>query len=246
MLPAPMSDEEDWTDLGIRQFQVLQKKQGFRFSMDAVLLAHFIAPKAHSKILDLGTGSAVIPLLLVAREPQLRIDGIEVQPEMAQMAQRSIDYNQTSQIRIITGSFTKLPSSYHQQYDYVISNPPYFPLHQGKISPNPQIAMARHELTGPLEQWLQYSALFLKPRGHCCLIHRAERLTELLPLCLRYQLRPKRLRFVHPVCTEPAKLLLLEAIKGGQNQMQIEPPLVIYETNTEPPSYTAEVKQYYA
>ncbi|MBQ3205833.1 MAG: methyltransferase, partial [Peptococcaceae bacterium] len=129
-------------------WKVLQKTQGFRFSIDAVLLAHFITPNPDKpqRLLDLGTGSGVMPLLLAARYDKLQIDGIELQAEIADMAKRSVSYNgMEDHIRIYQQDITQLPKSFEQQYDFVISNPPFFQVGTGKQNPNPQIALARHE-----------------------------------------------------------------------------------------------------
>ena len=155
MLPTNLLPDEDVADLGIRQLKVLQKKQGFRFSIDAVLLAHFIQPDTAQRLLDLGTGSAIIPLLLAARHPHLQIDGVELQPEIAQMAQRSVQYNGLeAQIHILQQDLTQMPPQYYQQYDWVVSNPPFFPLGSSKQSPNQQIPVARHEVACTLEQMI--------------------------------------------------------------------------------------------
>ena len=233
-------------------WKVLQKTQGFRFSIDAVLLAHFIEPKQNKpqRLLDLGTGSGVMPLLLAARYDQLQIDAVELQPDIADMATRSVLYNHMEDhIHIHQHDLTQLPKTFEQQYDFVISNPPFFQVGTGKQNPNPQIALARHELACTLEQLIQCASRCLKERGHFAVIHRAERLTELLALCRQNRLAPYRLRMVHPTLGQPANLILMEAIKDGKNGITIMPPLPIYETTAEITSdkstYSKEVLSYY-
>lgn len=250
MSPNEILPDEELTDLCINHWKVLQKKQGFRFSIDAVLLAHFVQPAAGQRLLDLGTGSAVIPLLLAARHPGLQIDGMELQPAIAAMAQRSVQYNQLQErIRIIQQDLTQLPRQYVQQYDWVTSNPPFFPVGTGKQNPNEQIALARHEIACKLEQLIQCGANCLKSRGHFALIHRAERLSEILSCCTRHRLAPYRLRMVHPTIEQPANLVLLEAIKDGRNNLTILPPLPIYRTvakiTSDKSTYSDEVLSYY-
>ena len=250
MLPTNLLPDEDVADLGIRQLKVLQKKQGFRFSIDAVLLAHFIQPDTAQRLLDLGTGSAVIPLLLAARHPHLQIDGVELQPEIAQMAQRSVQYNGLeAQIHILQQDLTQMPPQYYQQYDWVVSNPPFFPLGSSKRSPNPQIALARHEVACTLEQLIQCSVRCLKTRGHFALIHRAERLPEILYYCQQYHLAPAQLRMVHPTIQQPANLVLLDAIKAGRNTLTVLPPLAVYQSinklTSDKSTYTDEVFAYF-
>ncbi len=233
-------------------WKVLQKTQGFRFSIDAVLLAHFITPNPDKpqRLLDLGTGSGVMPLLLAARYDKLQIDGIELQAEMADMAKRSVTYNgMEDHIRIYQQDITQLPKSFEQQYDFVISNPPFFQVGTGKQNPNPQIALARHELACTLEQLIQCVFRTLKDRGHFALIHRAERLTEILALCQKHRLAPYRLRMIHPTLDQPANLILMEAIKDGRNGITVMPPLPIYETTasitSDKSTYSKEVLSYY-
>lgn len=250
MSPNDVLPDEELTDLCINHWKVLQKKQGFRFSIDAVLLAHFVQPKAGQRLLDLGTGSAVIPVLLAARHPRLLIDGVELQPAIAAMAQRSVQYNQLQrQIRIIQRDLTQLPKQYEQQYDWVISNPPFFPVGTGKQNPNRQIALSRHEIACTLEQLIQSGARCLRSRGHFALVHRAERLTEILACCARHRLSPYRLRMVHPTLEQPANLILLEAIKDGRNQLQVLQPLPVYrgvaKITSDKSTYSDEVLSYY-
>ena len=251
MLPTDMLPDEELTDLCIsQQWKVLQKKQGFRFSIDAVLLAHFIEPAARHRVLDVCTGSGVIPLVLAARHPGVQIDGMELQPDIADMARRSVQYNQLSeQIQIIQQDITQMPACYQQQYDWVTSNPPFFPVGTGKQNPNPQIALARHEIACTLEQLIQSSAYCLKSRGHFALIHRAERLTEILSLCTKYKLAPYKLRMVHPTLEQPANLLLLDTIKDGRNGITVLPPLPIYRSTakitSDKSTYSDEVLTYY-
>lgn len=243
MLPAELQPDEDLTHLGRSHFQVLQKKQGFRFSMDAVLLAHFLQPPPGSAVLDIGTGCGVIPLLLLAQQPQLHIDGLEIQEDLAQMASRSMALNRVQQyIHISQGDVTALPPTANSRYDYIYSNPPFFSVGTGKISPLPQIALARHELACTLKQLLTHSARLLKPKGHLVLIHRAERLPELLELCRQFRLAPAQLRLIHPRLELPASLCLLEAVKGRQCTLNILPPLIIYDQQQQ---YTPEVQAYY-
>lgn len=243
MLPNSILPDEELTDLCINHWKVLQKKQGFRFSIDSVLLAHFIQPKTGQRLLDLGTGSAVIPLLLAAHHQHLQIDAIELQPNIADMATRSVSYNHLQeQITIYQQDLTQLPKQFWQKYDWVISNPPFFPVGSGKQNPNKQIALARHEIACTLEQLIQSSAQCLKARGHFSLIHRAERLPEILYYCRQSHLTPIKLRMIHPMIHQPANLLLLEAILAGHNNLTVLPPLVIYQANQ---IYSEEVLSYY-
>ena len=243
MLPNSILPDEELTNLCINHWKVLQKKQGFRFSIDAVLLAHFIQPKAGQQLLDMGTGSGVIPLLIAARHQQVIIDGIEVQPAIAEMAQRSVLYNgQQERITIRQQDLTQLPKDYARKYDWVVSNPPFFPIGSGKFSPNSQMAMARHEVGCTLDDVVKSASYCVKDRGHFAMIHRAERLPEILSTCQKYNLAPYRLRMVQPTAAQPANLLLLECIYQGRNRLIVLPPLVVYHQNH---TYTEEILDYY-
>lgn len=243
MSPNNLLADEELTDLCINQWKVLQKKQGFRFSIDSILLAHFITPGKTQHILDMGTGSGVIPLLIASRHPQVTIDGIELQPDIAEMAQRSVLYNnQQDRITIRQQDLTQLPKDYARKYDWVVSNPPFFPIGSGKFSPNSQMALARHEVGCTLDDVVKSASYCVSDRGHFAMIHRAERLPEILSTCQKYKLAPYRLRMVQPTAAQPANLLLLECIYQGRNRLTVLPPLVIYEPDH---SYTAEVLTYY-
>ena len=264
-IPIPVLPDEDWTDLCIyndvhglaasplaHQWKVLQKTQGFRFSIDAVLLSRFIEPKIKKpqRLLDLGTGSGIMPILLASRYANLQIDGIELQPAIADMATRSVQYNHMeSQIHIHQHDLTQLPRSFEQKYDWVISNPPFFRVGSGQQNPDPQIALARHEIATTLDQLLKCATSCLKDLGHFAVIHRAERLPELLSLCRSHRLAPLRLRTIHPTLDQPANLILFEAVKNGRNDISILPPLAIYKNEpritSDKSTYSDEVLSYY-
>ena len=235
-------DDETLTDLGYHNWKVLQKKQGFRFSIDAVLLAHFARLKSGWHVGDLGCGCGIIAFLLAGRCPGLAIDGIEIQPALAEMAKRSAALNRLENICIHQADLRTLTDAWRDKYDLIVCNPPYFPANSGKISPIPQIAQARHELTCTLKDVLTTSAKLLKSGGHLAMVHRPNRLRELLAQCACYHLAPRRLRFVHPDGKNPANLILLEAVKGAKEDLRIEAPLLIYENAGQ---YSPEVAQYF-
>lgn len=239
---ALLKEDETLTDLQIGQLKVLQKKQGFRFAIDAVLLAHFVRTKAGWQICDLGTGTGVIPLLLHARTAGLSIDAVELQPQMADMAHRSMLLNDLAHIRIHQADLKALPGSWSDRFDLITCNPPYFPVGCGKLNPLPEIALARHEIACTLEDIVLSAARVLKSNGRLCIIHRASRLAELLTLCQQHRLTPRRLRLVHPTAEDAANLVLVEAVKGAQPDLRVEAPLVIY---TAPHQYSPEILHYY-
>lgn len=241
MTKAAISADETLTALNIGGLEVLQKKQGFRFALDAVLLAHFAQPKMGEMVGDIGAGCGVISVLLAHREAVI-VDAIEIQTPLAEMLERTIIYNDLNNINVINEDVRALPKSCNNRYDLLVTNPPYFPVGKGKMSPSPEVALARHEIACTLEELLCHSARLLKSGGRLNLIHRAERLAEILLLCQTYKLTPKRLRLVHSMVDKGANLLLLEAKKGAKEGLTVEKPLIVYQS---PGVYSEEVNCYF-
>ena len=233
--------DEDICDLTFNGYRLIQKKKGFRFSIDAVLLAHFPALKANLKVLDLGCGNGVLPLLLKSREQSLNITGVEIQESTARLAKRNMVLNQVD-VDIYNLDLRQLPKEWGSSFDLIVTNPPFFPLGSGKINPHDECAVARHELYCTLEELLQSAKRLLKPHGRLAMIYKPERLSQLCTLCHSYQLTPKTLRFIHPYINSNANLFLMEAIKGGRNALEVLPPLVVYQ---EPHIYTPEILAIY-
>lgn len=236
-----LNADEDICALTKNGYRLIQKKKGFRFSIDAVLLAHFPALKAELKVLDLGSGNGVLPLLLKDREPSLKISGVEIQEASAQLARRNMTLNQ-AEVEIYNLDLRALPKDWGSSFDLIITNPPFFPLGTGKINPLDECAAARHELYCTLEELLQSAKRLLKPHGRLAMIYKPERLSQLCSLCQAYQLAPKYLQFIHPYSNANANLFLLEAIKGGRNALEVLPPLVVYQ---KPGVYTPEILAIY-
>jgi tRNA1Val (adenine37-N6)-methyltransferase len=229
-------------DLILGGLKVIQKKKGFRFALDAVLLAHFASLKRGNKIIDLGTGTGIIPLILSTRAKDLKITGVEIQQEVAQMARRSVTLNNLKDIEIVNADLRNIGSEQHGQYDLVISNPPYLPIGQGKISPIEEVALSRHELECSLEDLVKSAALLLKNKGNFALVHRPERLGEIISLLTKFKIEPKRIRLVHPFLNKNANLVLIEATKGTKPGLIVHEPLVIYHDDG---VYTKEIMEYY-
>lgn len=236
-----LNPDEDLSDLALSNYQLIQKKNGFRFSLDAVLLAHFAQTKPAEKIIDLGCGSGVLPIFLYAQNQALKLTAVEIQSTYAELAKRNMVLNQVP-CEIINADFRDLPKNMSNQFDSCLSNPPFFPLHTGKLNPSNEINIARHEIYCTLDDLLKTVKRLLKPKGRFYLIYRPERLSELLALCENYNLKPKVLRFIQPYQEAKANLVLLEAIKGGKNSLEVLPALVIYQA---PNIYTSEIIQIY-
>ncbi|MGZ8467624.1 MAG: tRNA1(Val) (adenine(37)-N6)-methyltransferase [Candidatus Binatia bacterium] len=232
--------EETLDTLVDGKLRLYQSRAGYRFSLDALLLAHFVTVKRGDRIFDLGAGNGPIALLLSHLHPLAALAGLEVQPEMAARAKRSVALNRLDdRVGIVTGDLREIgsiftPSSFH----VVVSNPPFRLASSGRISPNPEKQWARHEIKGGLTDFLAAAVYLLRPKGRLALIYSAERAVELLVSLRRAGLEPKRLRWVHSFAADRALLVLAEAVKGGRSGIEVEPPLVIYRKGKE---YTVEV-----
>ncbi|MDK2822278.1 MAG: tRNA1Val (adenine37-N6)-methyltransferase [Clostridia bacterium] len=237
-----IKENETVDDLILSGLKIIQKTSSFRFSIDAVLLAHFVTVKKKDKVIDLGTGTGVIPLIISTREKELDLTGIEIQEEMAEMAKRSMLLNNLTDIKIIAGDFRKLGKEFNNKFNLVVSNPPYLPLNQGKISSIPEIALSRHEIKCTLGELMETAARLLKNQGRFTLIHRAERLGQIIALLQKEKLEPKRMRLVHSHFNKPANLVLLESVKGASPSLKVYEPLIIYNQDG---SYTNEILNYY-
>jgi len=237
-------EDETLDDLIIGGYKLIQPRQGYRFSIDAVLLSHFPDLKKVKQVVELGSGNGVIPLLLVARSPAIRIIGIEIQEPMVKRAQRSLEYNcLQEQVKIIQGDLQAIEKYLPvASADLVLSNPPFWGRNEGHLSKNPEEACARHEIAMDLKGLIRATAYLLSPGGSFCLIHRAERLTDIINLCTAHRLLPVRLRTVHSFWQEEAKLVLLEAQKRDQGRLKIMSPLVIYN---KPGEYSEEINRFY-
>lgn len=208
---------------------IYQKKDGFRFGIDAVLLVHFASFKDRGTILDLGSGTGVIPLLLQRDYKEARFMALEIQPSLVEMMRRSVIENGLEEkIEVLEANMvaTGLASS---SIDGITCNPPYYPLTQKLQSPNEMKAISRHELHMNFESLCREVSRILKPQGSFFLIHRPHRLVEILETLREFRLEPKVLRLVHPRREKPANLVLIKAVRSAGAELSIEPPLYVYE-----------------
>ncbi len=231
-------------DLQINGYQIIQSPDKFCFGMDAVLLSGFVSCKPGSRVLDLGTGTGVIPILLTAKTEAESIDALEIQEESADMARRSVEYNHLShKIRITTGDIKRASAIFKpSSFDTVTTNPPYMNDNHGLKNPELPKAIARHEVLCTLEDVIREGTRVLRPGGHFFMVHRPFRLVEIINTMTSYRLEPKRMRFVHPFRNREPNMVLIEAVRGGSSMVKIESPLVIYES---PGKYTDDVLQIY-
>lgn len=241
----PNQQDESLDDLILGDLKIFQPRQGYRFSLDAVLLTHFSPGEKVKTAVDLGMGNGVIPLLLAQQAPSIKVLGIELQGSMVERAQKSVEFNRMQErIEIIQGDIKKIAELLPRGLaELVLSNPPFWRQGEGRISSNREEAVARHEIEINLEQIVSAGAYLLADRGKFCIIQRADRLLEILDLFKLNKLRPKRLRMVHSFIDREAKLFLLEGQKNAGGKMVILPPLIIYESNG---VYCHEIRQIYS
>jgi len=231
-------------DLQRGGLRFIQWRGAFRFGMDSVLLADFIKCKKGGAILDLCTGTGIIPVLLTARTEAARVTGLEIQPESAEIARENAALNGLQAvIGIITGDLRRIAQHCPAAaFDAVSANPPYIKYRGGLVNPDAAVALARHEIACGLEDVAAAAAYALKPRGHFYMVHKPHRLAEIICALRRVKLEPKALRFAHPRVADRPSLVLVEAVKNGGAGVTVMPPLIIYDENG---AYTPEVSRIY-
>ncbi|MBI4496184.1 MAG: tRNA1(Val) (adenine(37)-N6)-methyltransferase [Deltaproteobacteria bacterium] len=211
------------------RLQVVQRKDGYRFSIDALLLAHFVGPHPGDRVIDLGTGCGIIPLILAFRRKVQRIVALEIQPPLAELARRNAALNRfCRRISVWERDLKELGKGREAgTFDWAISNPPYRRLGAGRVNPRAEKALARHEIGATLGDILRAARDLLREKGRLALVYPASRGGELLGILGNFGLEPKRLQFVHSREGGNARLLLLEAAKGGGAQLQVLPPFIL-------------------
>lgn len=225
-------------------YYLIQKKEGFRFGVDAVLLADFAALKKTDRVLEMGTGTGIISILLHAKKNPLSITALEIQEEMAEMAQRSVIYNELEKyITILPMDLKHAPAKLGKaSFNAVITNPPYMKLGSGIINPSQKQAVARFELSCSLEEVLDSAYEVLMPGGRFFMVHRTDRLVDIIFSMRSKNIEPKRIRFVHSSIGKKPHLLLIEGMKGGKPELKFMDPLYIYDDKGE---YTKEIHDIY-
>lgn len=225
---------------------LIQNPKWFCFGVDAVLLADFAAAtvKPHARVLDLCTGNGIIPLLLTEKTSADFITGLEIQEPVAEMACRSIKWNELEErIEIKCGDLKEADEIFGKDvFDNITCNPPYKENNGGIKNADDAVTIARHEILCTLEDIIAVSAKCLKPYGKLCMIHRPERLVDIIYLMRNARLEPKRLRFVHPSPSKTATMILIEGAKFGKPKLFLEPPLYVHNENGE---YSEEINRIY-
>ena len=224
------------------KIRVMQNRTGYRFSIDAVLLAYYAGLYAGEKVIDLGAGCGIVSLLMAYRRPKLRIYAVEVQPELADLAAANVNHNQLkNQIEVLCLDMKLLsPAMTCGPVDLVVSNPPYYRPGSGRINPDAQRAIARHEIKANLNDVLRTARHMLRAAGRFIIIYTAERTTDVLSQMRQKQIEPKLVRMIHSDWKSEAKLIMIEGVKGGRPGLKVMPSLIV---NDEKGAYTDEVRQ---
>lgn len=236
--------QERLDELQRNGYVILQDPERFCFGMDAVLLSGFAKVKAGENVLDLGTGTGILPLLLEAKTDGSYFVGLEIQEESADMAARSVALNHLEQkIEIRNGDIKDASELFGaSSFDVITTNPPYMIESHGLSCANQAKAIARHEILCTLEDVLRESAKILRPKGRFYMVHRPFRLAEIMSGMIHYGIEPKRMRLVHAYVDREPNMVLLEGIKGGNSRLSVEKPLIVYKENG---VYTDEIYDLY-
>ena len=247
-----MTTKEEWNlldnervdDLQRNGLKIIQKTDGFCFGMDAVLLTGFANVKRGEKVLDMGTGTGIIPILLSAKTEGKHFTALEIQEEIAKMARRSVEMNHLEdKIEIVNGDIKEASRIFGAaSFDVVTTNPPYMNDSHGLKNPTEVKAISRHEVLCTLDDVVREGAKVLKSGGRMYMVHRPHRLIEIISAMKQYKMEPKRMCMVHPFKDKEANMVLIEAVKGGGSWLKMEAPIIVYK---EPGVYTDEIYNIY-
>lgn len=231
-------------DLQCNGYFIIQDPKRFCFGIDAVLLSDFARAKRGERVLDLGTGTGIIPILMAAKTRAAHLTGLEIQPDSADMAMRSVRYNHLEdRIDIVEGDIKNASEQFgNDSFEVVTTNPPYMIEQHGIKNPDDAMTIARHEVCCNLEDIIRESSRLLKQKGRFYMVHRPFRLAEIFSLMVEYKIEPKRMRLVHPYVDKEPNMVLIEGYKGGKSRLTVEKPLIVYkDVNV----YTDEIYKIY-
>ena len=243
-MDVKIKDTERIDDIQLKGLRLIQDTTGFCFGVDAVLLANFAKVKRGASVVDLGTGTGIIPILIAGKSEAKEIIGVEIQEEVYEMASRSVLLNDLQdRIKIINGDIKVIDKTLEvNKFDVVTSNPPY--MHDNGIkNPNDKKAISRHEVKCNLEDVIRSASRLLKDMGKFYMIHRPTRLIEIITLARQYKLEPKQIQFIHPKQGKAPNIMLVQFTKGGRPDLKILDPLYVYD---EYGNYTKEIDDIYA
>ncbi len=239
-----LKENESIDDLQYKGLKIIQNKDGFRFGVDAVILANFSDVKKGDNVMDLGTGTGIISILIAGKTEAGSVTGLEIQPEFADMAARSVELNNlTGRVKILCGDLKNAIENFGaSRYNVVVTNPPYMNMGGGLINPSDSKAIARHELLCSLEDVIRVSSKLLVPGGQFAMVHRPDRIADIIYLMRTYGIEPKFLRFVYPSPYKKANLLLIKGTRGGKPQLKMMTPLYVYDENG---NFSKEINEIY-
>ena len=231
LVDSMLFEGETLDDLQLNDIHIIQKKDAFRFGIDAVILANFANIKNKHRVIDLCTGTGIVPFLVAGKTDAKSITGIEIQEEMVEMANRSIKINELSErVNFILGDLkNKQLLKQIQKADVVTVNPPYKLNNAGILNPNDKTAIARHEIMCNLEDVILASRTLLKDNGRLYMVHRPERLADIITLMRKYKIEPKRIRMVHPSVDKAPNIVLVEGQRDGGEFLKFDKPLYVYK-----------------
>lgn len=240
-----LKENERIDDLELNGLKIIQNKNGFCFGMDSVLLSDFAKEiKKNSTIVDMGTGTGILGILLSAKTQDTKITGVEIQPEVAEMARRSVQLNLLEErINIVCEDVKKLKEIYKAgSFDAIVTNPPYKKKGTGGINENETKLISRHEITANLEDFISMASYLLKDQGSIYIVHRPERLADIMINLRKYKLEPKNIKFVHQNQEKEPNLILVKATKNARPFLKVERPIYIYDLQG---NYTNDILKIY-
>ncbi|MBR3255618.1 MAG: tRNA1(Val) (adenine(37)-N6)-methyltransferase [Clostridia bacterium] len=240
-----LKENERIDDLEFKGYKIIQNTEGFCFGIDSVLLSDFAKNiKKDAKVMDLGTGTGILCILLSGKTNLKEITGVEIQKEVAEMAERSVKLNSLdNKIKIINENILNLNKIYeNQSFDVIVTNPPYKKINTGVQNEDTKKLISRHEITASLEDFIKISKDLLKDKGEFYMVHRAERLVDIIYLMRKYKIEPKQIRFVSPNLKKEPNLVLIKGIKNANEFLKFDKILYVYN---EDGSYTDEILNIY-
>lgn len=237
-------EDETLEDLQINGFSVIQKKEGFRFGMDAVLLANFAKLKKRDEVVDLCSGTGIIPFVIMAKNSISKITGVEIQDEMVEMANRTARYNNVNDKAYFVNGDLKDKDLIKTlgKVDVVTVNPPYKLKDSGLINLDDRNSIARHEICCTLKDVVEAASILLKDKGRFYMVHRPERIADIICEMRSYNIEPKLIKIVHPSIKKRANLILIEGQKNGGNFLKWDTALYVYDENGQ---YTEDMNRIY-
>jgi len=239
-------ENERIDDLQINNLKIIQKKDGFCFGLDSVLIANYVkVSKNESTVMDLGTGTGIISILLAGKNDSIdKIYGIDIQEDMIEMAKRSVKMNNLDdKIEMINADICGISSNvFKKKFDIVVTNPPYKKSNTGLTNLNEKKLISRHEVKCKLEDVIYESSKLLKDNGLFYMVHRPDRLEDIMVCMRENKVEPKEIQFVYPHINDDANLLLIKGVKCGRPYLKILKPLIVYDDNS---NYTEDILKMY-